>query len=140
MAKTAAKKAAPKKAVKKVAASKTAKPAKAASKTAAPKPIKEALSKTGLVAHIAETTQLAPKDVRAVLASLEATAHASLSKKGVGSFVLPGMLKITSVNVPAKPKRKGINPFTKEEQVFAARPATCKLKVRAMKRLKDAAL
>ncbi|MCS3847631.1 nucleoid DNA-binding protein [Xanthomonas campestris] len=140
MAKTAAKKAAPKKAVKKVAVSKTAKPAKAASKTAAPKPIKEALSKTGLVAHIAETTQLAPKDVRAVLASLEATAHASLSKKGVGSFVLPGMLKITSVNVPAKPKRKGINPFTKEEQVFAAKPATCKLKVRAMKRLKDAAL
>lgn len=62
MAKTAAKKAAPKKAVKKVAATKTAKPAKAAAaKSAAPKPIKEALSKTGLVAHIAESTQLAPR-------------------------------------------------------------------------------
>ncbi|XUP38268.1 HU family DNA-binding protein (plasmid) [Xanthomonas axonopodis pv. vasculorum] len=136
MAKTAAKKAAPKKAVKKVAATKTAKPAKAA----APKPIKEALSKTGLVAHIAESTQLAPKDVRAVLASLEATAHASLSKKGVGTFTIPGMLKLTTVHVPAKPKRKGINPFTKEEQIFAAKPATTKLKSRMMKRLKDAAL
>lgn len=110
MAKTAAKKAAPKKAVKKVAASKTAKPAKAASKTAAPKPIKEALSKTGLVAHIAETTQLAPKDVRAVLASLEATAHASLSKKGVGSFVLPGMLKITSVKRAGQAEAQGHQP------------------------------
>ncbi|KGE51770.1 HU family DNA-binding protein [Xanthomonas axonopodis pv. vasculorum] len=136
MAKSAAKKAAPKKAVKKVAATKTAKPAKAA----APKPIKEALSKTGLVAHIAESTQLAPKDVRAVLASLEATAHASLSKKGVGTFTIPGMLKLTTVHVPAKPKRKGINPFTKEEQIFAAKPATTKLKSRMMKRLKDAAL
>ncbi|MFC7521948.1 HU family DNA-binding protein [Xanthomonas populi] len=127
--------------MKKVAATKTAKPAKAAAaKSAAPKPIKEALSKTGLVAHIAESTQLAPKDVRAVLASLEATAHASLSKKGAGNFTLPGMLKITSVNVPAKPKRKGINPFTKEEQMFAAKPATCKIKVRALKKLKDAAL
>ncbi|MBB3821875.1 nucleoid DNA-binding protein [Xanthomonas arboricola] len=139
MAKTAAKKAAPKKAVKKVAATKTAKPAKAAT-SAAPKPIKEALSKTGLVAHIAESTQLAPKDVRAVLASLEAAAHSSLNKKGVGSFTLPGMLKITSVNVPAKPKRKGINPFTKEEQIFAAKAATRKVKVRPLKKLKDAAL
>ncbi|TQT19592.1 HU family DNA-binding protein, partial [Xanthomonas perforans] len=104
------------------------------------KPIKEARSKTGLVAHIAESTQLAPKDVRAVLASLEATAHASLSKKGVGSFTIPGMLKLTTVHVPAKPKRKGINPFTKEEQMFAAKPATTKLKSRPLKKLKDAAL
>ncbi|KQR13565.1 MULTISPECIES: HU family DNA-binding protein [Xanthomonas] len=140
MAKTAAKKAAPKKAVKKVAATKTAKPAKAATKTAAPKPIKEALSKTGLVAHIAESTQLAPKDVRAVLASLEATAHSSLNKKGAGSFTLPGMLKLTAVHVPAKPKRKGINPFTKEEQTFPAKPASLKVKARLLKKLKDAAL
>ncbi|MEA9555245.1 HU family DNA-binding protein [Xanthomonas nasturtii] len=140
MAKTAAKKAAPKKAVKKVAATKTAKPAKAATKTATPKPIKEALSKTGLVAHIAESTQLAPKDVRAVLASLEATAHSSLNKKGAGSFTLPGMLKLTAVHVPAKPKRKGINPFTKEEQTFPAKPASLKVKARLLKKLKDAAL
>ena len=43
------KKAAPKKAAKKAAP-------KAAAKPAAPKPIKEALSKSGLVAHIAEAT------------------------------------------------------------------------------------
>ncbi len=49
------------------------------------------------------------------------------------------MLKITAVNVPAKPKRKGINAFTKEEQWFAAKPATVKIKVRALKKLKDAA-
>ena len=115
-----------------------AKSKKAAS--AAPKPIKDALSKSGLVAHLAETASVAAKDVRAILAALEGAVAGSISKKGAGSFVLPGLLKITSVNVPAKPKRKGINPFTKEEQWFAAKPATVKVKVRPLKKLKDAAL
>mgnify|MGYP002733950863 CR=1 FL=1 len=74
------------------------------------------------------------------MASLESAVSASVHKKGAGSFTLPGLLKITTVNVPAKPKRKGINPLTKEEQVFAAKPATVKLKIRALKKLKDAAL
>lgn len=123
--KVAPKKAAPKKAV--------------AAKPAAPKPIKEALSKSGLVAHIAEAAGIAAKDVRAVLASLESAVHGSVSKKGVGSFTLPGLLKISAVSVPAKAKRKGINPFTKEEQWFAAKPASVKVKVRPLKKLKDAA-
>ena len=125
-------------ATKKTAAKKTAAP-KAAAKSAAPKPIKEALTKSGLVAHIAESTGVASRDVRAVLASLEGAVAGSVSKKGVGAFTLPGLLKITAVKVPAKPKRKGINPFTKEEQWFAAKPATTKLKVRPLKKLKDAA-
>ena len=112
---------------------------KTAAKPAAPKPIKEPLSKSGLVAHLSETSGVAPRDVRAVLSSLEGAMAGSVSKKGAGTFTLPGMLKVTAVNVPAKPKRKGINPFTKEEQWFAAKPASVKLKVRPLKKLKDAA-
>jgi nucleoid DNA-binding protein len=119
-------------------ASKKAAP-KAAAKPAAPKPIKEALSKSGLVAHLSETSGVAARDVRAVMAALEGAVANSVHKKGAGSFTLPGLLKITSVNVPAKPKRKGINPFTKEEQWFAAKPASVKVKVRPLKKLKDAA-
>jgi hypothetical protein len=37
-------------------------------------------------------------------------------------------------------KPTGIEPFTKQERVFAARPATVKIKTRALKKLKDAAL
>ncbi len=121
-------------------ATKKAAPKKAAAKsTGAPKPIKEALSKSGLVAHIAESTGVAAKDVRSVMSALEGAVHGSISKKGAGSFTLPGLLKITSDSVPAKPKRKGINPFTKEEQWFAAKPASVKVKVRPLKKLKDAA-
>ncbi len=122
-------------------ATKKAAPAKqSATATAAPKPIKEALTKSGLVAHIAEVSEVAPKDVRAVLAALDGAIQGSVSKKGAGEFVLPGMLKITSTKVPAKSKRKGINPFTKEEVWFAAKPASTKLKVRPLKKLKDAAV
>ena len=119
------------------AKSKPAPKAKAA--PAAPKPIKEALNKSTLVAHIVEASGVVAKDVRAVLAALEGAVAGSVHKKGAGSFQLPGLLKITAVSVPAKPKRKGINPFTKEEQWFAAKPATVKIKVRALKKLKDAA-
>jgi nucleoid DNA-binding protein len=123
---------------KKVATKKAA-PAKAAAKPGPVKPIKDALSKSGLVAHISEAAGVAARDVRAVLAALEGAVAGSVHKKGAGSFTLPGLLKISAVNVPAKPKRKGINPFTKEEQWFAAKPATTKVKVRPLKKLKDAA-
>jgi hypothetical protein len=108
-------------------------------KPAAHKPIKEALGKSGLVDYIANSSGVAAKDVRSVLIALESAVAGSVHKNGAGSFVLPGLLKISAVKVPAKPKRKGINPFTKEEQWFAAKPATTKLKVRPLKRLKDAA-
>jgi nucleoid DNA-binding protein len=112
---------------------------KAASTSAALKPIKDALSKSGLVAHVAEASGVAARDVRAVFAALEGAVAGSVHKKGAGSFTLPGLLKISAVSVPAKPKRKGINPFTKEEQWFAAKPATTKVKIRPLKKLKDAA-
>ncbi len=112
---------------------------KSVAKPAAPKPIMEALSKSGLVAHLTEASGVVAKDVRAVLAALEGAVTGSVHKKGAGSFTLPGLLKISAISVPAKPKRKGINPFTKEEQWFAAKPATVKIKVRPLKKLKDAA-
>jgi nucleoid DNA-binding protein len=137
-AKKKAKAAAPKKTIK-------AAPAKAAKTTASSgngtmKPIKESLNKTALVAHLSQTSGVEPKGVKAVMAALEGTVLASVNKKGAGAFVLPGLLKVTAVSVPAKKARKGINPFTKEETVFKAKPATVKLKVRPLKKLKDAAL
>jgi len=148
---TTAKKAAPapKAAAKAAPAKKAAKaaaPAKKAVKAAAPakadatlKPIKTAFNKTGLVAHLAQLAAVEVKAVKAVFASLEATILASVHKKGLGSFTLPGLLKVNVVNVPAKKKRTGIDPFTKQERVFAAKPASVKIKTRALKKLKDAA-
>jgi hypothetical protein len=142
---TASKKTTTKAPIKKaVSDKKTAKAAAPAKKTAAApaasKPIKTALNKSGLVARVAEASGVEPKSVKAVLGALEATMLASVHKKGLGAFTLPGLLKVTVINVPAKKKRTGIDPFTKQERVFAAKPATVKIKTRALKKLKDAAL
>jgi nucleoid DNA-binding protein len=106
---------------------------------AASKPIKGVLSKSALIKHLAGTTGAAAKDVHAVMTALEDTIRSTIGKQGGRTFVLPGLLKITVVNVPAKRARKGINPFTGEETIFKAKPATVRVKVRPMKRLKDAA-
>jgi nucleoid DNA-binding protein len=107
---------------------------------AALKPIKTAFNKTGLLAHVAELAAVELKAVKAVIGALEATILASIHKKGLGEFTLPGLLKITAQNVPAKKKRMGKDPFTGQERMFAAKPATTKIKTRALKKLKDAAL
>jgi nucleoid DNA-binding protein len=126
-------------------AKKTATPAKkistktAVKPSATLKPIKTAFNKTSLIAHLAEQTGLEPKAAKAFMGAFEATVLASVNKKGLGEFTVPGLLKITAVQVAAKKKRMGIDPFTKVERMFAAKPASTKLKVRALKKLKDAA-
>jgi hypothetical protein len=143
--KSPAKKAALKKTAIKKAAAPAKKPAaalakKAVASPAALKPIKTAFNKSSLQAHLSESTGVEPKAVKAVLAALEATMVASLSKRGLGAFTLPGLLKVTAQAIPAKKARRGIDPFTKQERMFAAKPATVRVKVRSLKKLKDAAL
>ena len=137
--KKAVKAAAPAKTTKAPAkAVKAAKPAKAA--PAALKPIKTAFNKSSLAAHVAEQSGVDAKSVKSVLAALEGAMLLSVNKKGLGSFTLPGLLKVVVQNVPAKKKRMGKDPFTGVERMFAAKPASVKIKTRALKKLKDAAL
>lgn len=103
-------------------------------------PTKDRLSKTQIVDQIAGETELTRKQVAAVLDSLTDVIEAHLKKNAVGEFVLPSLLKISTVRKPAVKARKGINPFTKEEVTFKAKPATTVVKVRPLKKLKDMAL
>ncbi|MBL8299824.1 MAG: HU family DNA-binding protein [Rhodanobacteraceae bacterium] len=122
---------------KKAATSKTKSAAKPA---AAPKPIKDSFTKSELARYLAEQASVEPKAAKAVLAALEATILGSIHKKGAGVFTLPGLLKVTAQAVPAKKKRFGKDPFSGEERWFPAKPATVRIKARALKKLKDAAL
>ncbi|MCA0244561.1 MAG: HU family DNA-binding protein [Proteobacteria bacterium] len=127
---------------KKAAAKASRTPKKAAAPAAAKtiKPVKDTFTKSSLASHLAEQSGVEPKAVKAVLAALETAILGAVHKKGAGAFTLPGLIKIGVQQVPAKPKRKGIDPFTKVERVFAAKPATVRIKARALKKLKDAAL
>jgi nucleoid DNA-binding protein len=133
----------PAKAAAKPAAKKAPAKAKAPAKKAAPatvKPIAERQNKTQMLTQIAEATELSKKQVQAVLDELTNIIEGHVKKKGVGEFVLPGLLKITTVKKPATKARKGINPFTGEEVMFKAKPASTSVKVRPLKKLKEMAL
>jgi len=103
-------------------------------------PVKDRYSKTQILDSIAESTELSRRQVAAVLDSLTDLIEAHVKKNAVGEFVLPGLLKVNTVRKPAVKARKGINPFTKEEVTFKAKPATTVVKVRPLKKLKDMAL
>lgn len=104
-----------------------------------PTTIKERYSKTQILNQIAEETELSRKQVAAVLDSLTDIIEGHVKKKAVGEFVMPGLFKIVTVNKPAVKARKGINPFTGEEQMFKAKPASTAVKIRPLKKLKDMA-
>jgi nucleoid DNA-binding protein len=136
-----AKKAPAAKVAPKAAPKAAAKKAPAAKATAATvKAITERQNKTQMLQQIADSTELSKKQVQAVLDELTNIIEGHIKKKGVGEFVLPGLLKITTVKKPATKARKGINPFTKEEVTFKAKPASISVKVRPLKKLKEFAV
>ncbi len=95
-------------------------------------------TKSEIYRHIAEDTGLTRKDVAAVFDSLSGLIKKNLGGRGgPGIFTLPGLLKMRMVKKPATKARKGINPFTGEETVFKAKPASKTVKVAALKGLKD---
>ena len=98
------------------------------------------VTKSQILATIAEKAELSRKQVAAVLEGMGGMIAAAVGKKGPGVFAVPGLMKIVVVQKPAVAAHKGINPFTKQEQMFKAKPARRVIKVRALKALKDMAM
>ncbi len=96
-------------------------------------------TKSEVLSSIAGTTGLSRKQVAGVLDALGELIKGAVGKKGPGIFAVPGLMKIIVVQKPAVPAHKGINPFTKQEQMFKAKPARRVVKVRPLKALKDMA-
>jgi nucleoid DNA-binding protein len=95
-------------------------------------------TKTEIINNIAQASDLSKKQVTAVFEALAAEIKKSVGKRGgPGQFTVPGLCKITVLRKPATKERKGINPFTKEETTFAAKPARNVVKIRPLKGLKD---
>ena len=94
-------------------------------------------TKSEILASIAATTELSRKQVASVFDALSDLMKANVGKKGPGIFVVPGLMKVMVVQKAAVPAHKWINPFTKQEQMFKAKPARKVVKVRPLKALKD---
>ena len=87
------------------------------------------LTKSEILASIAETAELSRKQVASVFDALSDLIKKNVGKKGPGMFVVPGLMKIVVIQKPATKAHMGINPFTKQEQMFKAKPARRVVKV-----------
>jgi nucleoid DNA-binding protein len=94
-------------------------------------------SKSDVFGTIAQHAGLHRRDVAAVFHALGSLIKADLSKGSAGVFKVPGMMRITVTRKPATKARPGINPFTKEEVMFKAKPARNVVRVRPLRGLKD---
>ena len=103
---------------------------------------KKKYSKTQILKEIADNTDLSRKQVQSVLDQLEVLMERHIKKRSVGEFTLPGLFKIKTVLRPARPARRGVpNPFRPGELMdVPRRPASTRVKITPLKKLKDFAL
>ena len=92
-------------------------------------------TKSEILAQVSKDTELSRKQVNEVFESLNGIIKKSL--RGNGLFTLPGLLKLKVVKRPATKARDGINPFTGEKMTFKAKPASKKVRIAALKTLKE---
>ncbi len=102
-----------------------------------PTPAPARRSRAETIREIAEATELKTTKVKEVFGALTALIAADLGKKGPGEFNFNGLMKLKAVNKPASPARKGRNPFTGEEITIKAKPASKKVRVRALRGLNN---
>jgi nucleoid DNA-binding protein len=95
------------------------------------------MTKSEIVSGIAESAGLRKNDINSVFEAMAAQIKKSLGQSGSGAYTVPGLMKLVVQRKPATEDRKGINPFTKEETVFKAKPARNVVKIRPLKNLKD---
>jgi len=104
------------------------------------RPVKEALSKSALIDLVASENDIPRATAKGVLASLEDALLGSVHRRGAGEFTWPGLLKVTLRKVPARKAGTLVrNPATGEMTPGAAKPASVRVKVRALSKLKAAA-
>ena len=95
------------------------------------------ISKSALVNAVVEAAgDVNRKQVKSVLDAISDIAYKELRKNGI--FTMPGFAKFRVVKKPATKAREGVNPFTKQKMMFAAKPASKSVRARAIKAIKDA--
>jgi len=94
-------------------------------------------SKSDVFGTIGQHAGVHRRDVAAVFHVMGSLIKADLSKGGAGVFKVPGLMRISVARKPATKERMGINPFTKEQVMFKAKPARNVVRVRPLRGLKE---
>lgn len=111
-------------------------------------PVKEKMNRTQMLQHFAdglmgaelvETERDAKKIVKHLLEAQQALILGSVHHRGIGEITIPGLFKIFTRKMPARPARKMISPLSGLEITTKPKPASVRVKIRPMKLLKEAA-
>lgn len=107
---------------------------------ALPLKVTKPYNKSQIAGAISGITCVSKKDAAGMIDALFEVISAHLKKRGgPGEFTLPNVAKFRVINKPATKAREGVNPFTGETMMFAAKPARNVVKIRALKKIKDIA-
>ena len=101
------------------------------------KAVKEKMTKSQILSALAKDSSVSKKEVIAVMRSLERLIEANISKRAVGEFTLPGLMKIVTVRKPAVKAYKVMHPVTKDEMIFKSKPASTAVQIKPLKRMKE---
>ncbi len=113
---------------------------KATKAPATVRPVKDVLTKSAMIGMIAEANDVSRKVASGMYDTLVGIIMGSVHPKGVGEITLPGVLKVSLRKVPARKAGTLIrNPATGEMMKAAAKPATVRVKIRALSKLKNTA-
>ena len=105
------------------------------------KPVKETLTKSALINLIAEQNDIPRKTAAGAYATIESVLLGSVHPRGCGECTMPGLFKVTLRKVPARKAGTLVrNPATGEMTPAAAKPASVRVKIRPLAKLKNAAL
>jgi len=95
------------------------------------------MTKSEVYTQLADATELRRTDVRKVFDALSDLVGKNLGSRGPGNFTVPGLCKMVVKIRPARPARKGVNPFTGEEMMFKAKPKSKTVRIRPSKALRE---
>jgi DNA-binding protein HU-beta len=95
------------------------------------------LTKSQIIAALAEGSGIDKKAVSGLLDSLAGLIKKELGKEGPGEFTIPNLVKLKAKSTPATEDRAGVNPFTKQPTTIKGKPASLKVRATPVKALKD---
>ena len=99
-------------------------------------PAAKSINKSELFTQLAEQAELSKADVKKLYEALTEVILKNLAKKGPGVLTLPGLFKLTAVRKGAvKGGQPVLNRFTGEMTTTKDKPASVKVKARALKQL-----
>lgn len=101
---------------------------------------RKAKTQAQVIRELAEKHELKPKQVKEIFSDLQTMMLEEINPKSrvaPGVFTIPGIARVKTRKKPARKARKGINPFTGEEQMFKAKPASVGVRILPVKAVKD---